>query len=173
MRGRVFLAFVMGGLFVSQAASGQNTCTVNTFDTNIDVLPAKDTLSIQDPVTGEWNTTIRKAKLPLVQYRDGRKIFKGKEASQPIGKAAQRDIQSYFRELFADELYQTKDIFDFIVIVIDERGKPAMFETNFLTFPSEKVAPVRKQMLDKLKDIVIIPAKKDGKDVPYLITIER
>jgi len=153
-------------------ASAQNSATLNVEDDDINVTPSYiDSTKVTDSATGKVSYKKIRGRTSTVSYRSGMQIFKENEATEPVAKAAQESIDQFFRNLYSDELAKTNDALDYIVILIDENGKIDLLNTNFYVKDSDEVDIMRKGMWNKIKDLTFTPAKKDGKPVPYLVTI--
>lgn len=163
----LFLCLMVLGF--SHAASAQSITTVNkTFEANnVSILVQIDTIIMIDPVTGE--EFIRFEKLEKIQSLNGKDIYYGNEASEPVGAASQSDIKTFISSLVNEDLKNAKDVHN-IDVIIDEEGN-----LGFLRFQlfkggngSEKeIEPIRRKIIEKLKGVHFIPAKHNGKAVPY------
>jgi hypothetical protein len=155
---------------ICQIAFAQNISTVTVNAENINVTPVIDTILLTDPVTGEVHYKKSIRQLPLISYRSGLPIFKDKEASEPVAKAAQESIAAFIKELCAEEFEKSKDYYDIVMVLINENGKVDMLNTNFFIKKSKDSEALHTGMWEKLNNITFIPAKKDGNAVPYLVT---
>lgn len=131
-----------------------------------------DTVLVIDPETGEEVILVRKAE--RFALLNGNPIYQRKEAEQPIGSASQAGFSGFVEKLLEDEIRSNRNSFNYIELIIDEKGEIAYFKTRFTDSdgkPMEKSA-VTSDMFIKLGDAKIKPARKDGVAVPYYIKIE-
>ncbi len=163
----LFLCLAILGF--SQGASAQNIKTVTeTFEGNtVSISVQIDTVQLEDPVTGEW--LIRFEKLEKITTLNGATIYYGKDATEPVGAAAQSTFKDFVGNLVNEELKNAKNIHS-MDIVIDDKGEVGFI--RFLFLKSGKNAEketeyFRKKIMDRLKGIHFIPAKRNGKAVPY------
>lgn len=131
-----------------------------------------DTIEVTDPETNENVLAFRpKERFALL---NGKPVYQGKEAEQPIGAASQASFDGFIEKLLEDEIRSARNSFNHIELIIDEKGEIAYFKTRFTDSdgkPIEK-SPVSSDMFMKLQDVRFKPAKKDGVPVPYYIRIE-
>ena len=133
-----------------------------------------DSLEVEDAETGEMTMVInRRQKTDLL---NGKQLYYNKEASQPIGSPSQADLTNYFQTFLIEELDKMRlNNFKFNVeIIIDEKGSLAYFEPDYPSgqeMKKEDVSEELKKIEKKLSTVHFIPAKKDGKAVPYWINL--
>lgn len=163
----LFLCLAILGF--SQGASAQQIKTVTeTFEGNtVSIIEQIDKIEVQDPVTGEWSIMFEKRE--KIQLLNGNDIYYGKDAIEPVGAAAQSTFNDFVGSLVNEELKNAKNIHS-MDIVIDDKGEVGFI--RFLFLKSGKNAEketeyFRKKIMDRLKGIHFIPAKRNGKVVPY------
>jgi hypothetical protein len=133
-----------------------------------------DSSLVENPETGEMTMVIsRRQKTDLL---NGKQLYYNKEASQPIGSPSQADLTNYFQTFLIEELDKMRlNNFKFNVeIIIDEKGSLAFFEPDYPSgqeMKKEDVSNELKKIEKKLSTVHFIPAKKDGKAVPYWINL--
>lgn len=131
-----------------------------------------DTLEVIDPETNEptivFKKTERFAKL------NGNPIYQRNEAEQPIGSAAQSGFGGFIEKLLDDEIRTAKNTFHYLELVIDDKGGIAYFKTRFINEDGKPIeqSSITSDMLIKLSDAKIKPARRGGVAVPYYIRVE-
>jgi hypothetical protein len=156
--------------FLSSSAQDERTIE---YDGNVITIQARmDTLTVIDPETDE--ETVTYCKRDQFVLLNGNKIYQGRNADQPIGSSSQLNFGGFIEKLLEDELRSSKNTFHRLVLILDEKGEIAYFNTYFLETkgPVNNDSRTTSDMLIKLGDVKFKPARKDDVAVPYYIMIE-
>lgn len=166
--------FLSISLAVCSSSFAQTVPRTIEYEGNIITIESvgNDTISVLDPDTGE--ETIQVRSTTRFSLLNGNKIYQGAEAEEPKGRTSQVNLKGFLEQLLDDELKSARGSFDYLELVISEKGELAYYDTHFTKPQSivDNTNTINASMFMKLQDIRFKPARKDGVAVPYYIKID-
>ena len=133
-----------------------------------------DTIPVENPESGEITYKILRSQ--KAELLNGQPVYYENEATEAIGSASQKDLEGFLEGLAYDDFKNLagKSKNAQVLIVINEKGKLAFFQPKHGTgqeMERKKMPKEFENVEKKLENINFVPAMKDGKAVPYGITI--